>query len=46
MLSRWLATVAILAVGFVAGTQVTGRLQSLDPMTGAPHRRRRPPRRS
>ncbi len=30
MLSRWLATGAVLAVGFVAGTQVTGRLQSLD----------------
>ncbi len=30
MLSRWLATGAILAVGFVAGTQVTGRLQPLD----------------
>jgi serine protease Do len=31
MLSRWLATVAVLAIGFVAGTQVTGRLPSLDP---------------
>jgi serine protease Do len=30
MLTRWLATGAILGVGFVAGTQVTGRLQSLD----------------
>jgi serine protease Do len=30
MLSRWLAAVAVLAIGFVAGTQVTGRLQSLD----------------
>jgi Do/DeqQ family serine protease len=30
MLSRWLAAVAVLAVGFVAGTQVTGRLQSAE----------------